>query len=217
MPHKEASLSVVTDILSLPEMYARVKDAGKHKVIKPVSQTLIHSILAGFYVGFGATLALFAAGGLGTIRVNYPSIGKLFYAATFPVALVLIIVLGAELFTGDCILDTVSLLEGDVAIWRYFLSLILSWFGNLVGAMIITQLIKKSNILAEPGGFGDYIRALAHKKVKVLTWEQVYVRGILGNWLVDLAVIMSAAATTYSGKAIACFVPIFCFAFMGYE
>lgn len=55
---------------------------------------------------------------------------RLAYGASFTAGLMLIVLLGAELFTGNCIVCTVAWLEGDVAGWRYFLSLVFSWFGE---------------------------------------------------------------------------------------
>jgi formate transporter len=207
--------TIPADILTPPEVFAKIRDGGKHKVLKPLSQTLIQSILAGWYVGFGSLLALWVSN-WGVLGHVYPVIPKFLYGLVFPVGLILIVLLGAELFTGNCLLSTVAWLEGDCAGWRYLLSLVASWFGNLAGALILVQLAVKSHVF-QADHFDRFPIALSQKKVYLLTKEQVFVRGLLGNWLVDLAIVLGTASTTFAGRAIGCFVPIFIFATMGFE
>ena len=70
---------------------------GSYKIRK----TLVLAFLAGAYIAFGGLLAIIVGGGSPEIAANNPGLVKFLFGATFPLGLILVVVLGAELFTGN--------------------------------------------------------------------------------------------------------------------
>jgi formate transporter len=194
------------------EMAARVERAGVSKVHLPVLPLLALSILAGVFIAFGAmfyTLAITGSGfGFGPSR--------LLGGVAFSLGLVLVIVGGAELFTGN------SLIVMAWASRRITLSALLrNWgivyAGNFAGALGMVALAYLSGILSlDMGGFAETARAVAKAKLE-LPVDQAFVRGVLCNALVCLAVWLCYAARDVASKILSIVGPITAFVALGLE
>jgi len=199
-----------------PQAVARMvtRSVGVKKATSPISNTLILGVLAGVYIGFGAALATLvghdAAGKVGV------GIAQLLTGAVFSVGLMLVVVAGAELFTGN------NLMIAGVLGKQYGLGRMLGLWGlvyvaNFIGALFLVFIMYHSGLWRmASGALGEQAVAIAKAKVD-LPVTQAFFRGIGCNWLVCLAVWMALSAKDIAGKILAVFFPIMAFVALGYE
>ncbi len=198
--------------LTPTETISAIVQNGKRVMTQCRRRTFLLSLLAGFYIAFGAQLSTVvtqdtaAFAGLGVAR--------LLAGAVFSSGLMLVVVCGAELFTGNSLLVS-SALDGEIS----WIKLIENWalvlVGNLLGALFMAWLLYESQ-LWQNGVVAKQAMALASAKCQLSFWV-AFVRGILCNWLVCLAVFMATAARDVTGKLLSCFVPITAFVASGFE
>jgi len=186
--------------------------AGERVLTQPLSRTVVLSLLAGFYIAFGAELATVvtsdAASHLGL------GVSRLLGGSVFSLGLMLVVVCGAELFTGNSLLAKAAL-QGRIP-WR---KLAENWglvlLGNFAGSLFFAWLMTETG-LWRSGQVGAHAVGIAAAKCQ-LDYGPAFVRGILCNWLVCLAVFMATAARDIVSKLLACYVPIMAFVASGFE
>jgi len=198
--------------LSPAETANAIVAAGERVLTQPRSRTVILSLLAGFYIAFGAELATVvtqdAAAHLGT------GVSRLLGGSVFSLGLMLVVICGAELFTGNSLLVKAGLQRtitwGKVAEnWTVVI------LGNLVGSLFFAWLMTETGLWRN-GQVGAHAVGIAAAKCQLDFWA-AFVRGILCNWLVCLAVFMATAARDITGKMLACYAPIMAFVASGFE
>lgn len=174
----------------------------------------ILGFLAGVYIGFGgeiATLVLQDAGGaIGT------GLLKVISGGVFTVALILIIIAGGELFTGNTLI-LLSVLEKRTTISLLFRNWFIVYLANFSGTIFIVLLLYFTG-LWEQNNFHASVASLKIAALKVnLSFIEAFTRGILANWLVCLAIWMSVASRLVIGKIMVIFFPILTFAAVSFE
>lgn len=176
-------------------------------------KTLMLGIAAGAMISFGAQGSLIAT--TGTYAISF-GLAKLLAGIVFSTGLMMIVLTGAELFTGN-VLICFSLLEKKTTLQKLLRNWGLVYLGNIVGALIVSGLIYISSSYHGPNeALGVLSLKVACGKVS-LTPIQAFTSGILCNWLVCLAVWMAMAAKDVSGKILAIVFPITTFVMAGYE
>lgn len=169
------------------------------------------SILAGMMIGMGA-----AAGNVAAHDIANVGMSRVAAAVVFPVGLMMVIFMGAELFTGDCLM-AMGLPEKDISLWQFIKSLILVFLGNLVGGTALTALVAASGQLDYSAGkLGAYTIKVALGKA-MISPEKALASGILCNILVSAAVLMAMCAKDAAGKILVSFFVIMLFVTSGYE
>ena len=185
---------------------------GLRVLTQPVSRTWVLSLLAGFYIAFGAELATLvtsdASQHLGV------GITRLLGGSVFSLGLMLVVICGAELFTGNSLL-TKAALQGQLPVRKIAENWTIVIVGNLIGSLFLAWLMVESE-LWQIGRVADHAVNIAAAKCE-LSFGVALVRGILCNWLVCLAVFMATAARDIPGKMLACYVPIMAFVASGFE
>lgn len=174
----------------------------------------VMGILAGVYIAFGAQLATM----VGHDAATFLGVGvqKLLAGSVFSVGLMMVVIAGAELFTGNNLV-MISVLDGKASVLSLLRNWVIVYFANFAGSLLIAWLITQTGLLGTNGGAVG-VSALNIAKTKVgLTFMQAFSRGILCNWLVCLAVWMALASRTVIGKIFACFFPIMAFVTSGFE
>lgn len=173
---------------------------------------LVLSALAGIYVGFGILL-VFSIGA--PFAAQNPSFVKLIMGASFGVALTLVIFAGSELFTGNnmvCLIGGMSRRK----IWdKVFAIFFYSYVGNLAGSLFLAFLAVKSGIFSTSPQSEFVLKAVEMKMN--LGFTELFIRGILCNWLVCLAVWTSARTTNDMAKIALIFWCLFAFVGSGFE
>lgn len=177
-----------------------------------ISRYLILSAFAGIYLGFSIAL-IFSVGG--PLAAAGSPIVKLVMGASFGIALTLVIFAGAELFTGNNMVGAIAGLSKGLSWNQVFQLNFWCWLGNLIGSMGIAWLVVQSGVLSKPP-FTDLIDKVAGMKMSLSAWE-LFVRGILCNWLICLAVWMAGRTTNDAAKIMLLFWCLFAFIATGYE
>lgn len=177
-------------------------ESAQNKITMPTKKRLLMSIMAGMYISLG---------GHGFL-VTFENV--FIRASVFPVGLMLIVIVGGELFTGNCLM-TFALLQGKIKVYDYFKSLVQVLLGNFIGCLLIVSLLYLGGIYNNPA-LSEPIAQLANIKLS-LTLTEAITRGILCNILVTLGVWFSTAAKDTTGKLLGCWFPIMLFALSGYE
>src|SRR4051794_17419616 len=196
------------------EIPAAATEAGAAKVGQGFGKTLTGGFLAGAYIAFGALLAVVVSAGLPKAWGNIP---LLITGAAFTVGLMLVVIAGAELATGNMATVGIAVLERRVSIGRYSAHLGVALLGNLLGSLLVAYFMAtKSGVVTQPLPL-HRLDAIATLKGHTETDWQVFLRAVGCNWLVCLAVWMSLSAKDVAGKIAAIFFPIMAFVAMGFD
>jgi len=185
---------------------------GRRVTTQRPARTVVLSLLAGFYIAFGAQLATVvtqdapAALGVGVARLLGGSV--------FSLGLMLVVICGAELFTGNSLL-TKSAFQGEITWYKLGENWTIVILGNFVGSLFFAWLMFRSE-LWRSGSVAEHAVHIAAAKTR-LSFHVALIRGVLCNWLVCLAVFMATAARDITGKILACYVPIMAFVASGFE
>lgn len=195
--------------LSPQEISKTLKKVGQTKANAPWRELLLAGILAGIYIGFGAVVSTVVQSG-GTLDVG---LARFLAGSVFSVGLMLVLIPGAELFTGN-ILMTIGFLDRRYSFQRILRNWLIVWVANFIGGLFLASLVFGSGLLT--GSVGATAAKIAETKM-ALDPLQAFCRGILCNMLVCLAVIMSFSARTVTGKIFGIYFPIMVFVASGYE
>ena len=201
--------------------------SGQTRCTTMWTKLLLLAFLAGAYIAFGALLSEIVAGGLsngtitladGTInKITIPSgIVKLAAGAVFPVGLMLVVIGGSELFTGNCMFAPMALLDKKIGLKGLTINWTLVFIGNFIGALFVAFFLAYVTGLFNSMPWASWAVSVAGTKVN-LTWEQAFFRGVGCNWLVCLAVWLAVSADDIISKIAACWFPIMAFVTIGFE
>lgn len=185
--------------------------ASCRKASLSTDRMILLGMLAGAFIAFGGVTSSTAAHGIVDVGIARTLAGVI-----FPVGLMMVVFLGAELFTGNCLM-IMAVWEKQIS-WKQMLrNLIIVYFSNLAGALLITVLVVCSGNLNYSGGLlGAYTIKVAVAKISVSPIQGI-VSGILCNILVCTAILMCVAAKEVVGKIFAIFFPILAFVVGGFE
>lgn len=178
------------------------------------SKTFVLAIAAGALIAFGAQVSLTVM--TGTAENLSWGIAKLVGAMTFATGLMMVVLTGAELFTGN-VMMTFSVIEKRTSFLKLLRNWTIVYIGNFVGSLLLALLIYYSGCSHNSHeALGVLSLTTAYQKVN-LTWVEAFTRGILCNWLVCLAIWMASSSRFVIGKIFAIFFPIMTFVASGYE
>ena len=178
---------------------------------KGFGRALVYSMMAGFFVGIGVGVMSVAGGIAHAAGSPYY---KFFMAATFSVALALVLIAGADLFTGNNMVFTIAYLKKAVKGRDVLKMWGVSYLGNLLGSLLISLLFIGSGMTL--GTTGEFMVSLADSKMN-LPLGQMFFRAILCNILVCLAVWCYLKLKDESARIMIIFLCIFTFVLMGFE
>lgn len=197
--------------LTVKEVVEKYIDGCKAKVEMSNTRLFGKAILAGMMIGMGA-----AASSVAAHTIQDVGVARMAGAVVFPVGLMMVILLGAELFTGDC-LAAMSIFDGKQKVLSIIRLLVVVWLGNFVGATALAGLVYLSGQMNYSAGvLGAYTIKVALGKVN-LSFTQGVVSGILCNILVCAAVLMAMCAKDITGKLLSSFFVIMLFVTLGFE
>lgn len=201
--------------LTTGEILEKVSDSGIAKAEGKTSRLLIWALLAGAYIAFGAQASQMVSFNL-LADLDSLGMGRLVSAAVFPVGLMMVVLCGAELFTGNCLM-IIGVLDRKIRISGMLRNWVLVYLGNFLGALLVVALMKSTGLWETGSGLlGASVIKTAQAKVQ-LSFGQAFVRGILCNWLVCLAVWMSTGARETVSKIFAIWFCIGLFVISGFE
>jgi formate transporter len=189
-----------------------VEKIGVAKARLPAPSVLALAVLAGAFIAFGAMFYTLVMTGnaLGF------GLGRLAGGVAFSLGLILVIVGGAELFTGNALI-VMAAASRRISIASLLHNWLLVFVGNFIGALGSVALVCLSGTLSLDGGaVAGTARAIATAKL-TLSADQAFFRGVLCNALVCLAVWLCFAARDVAGKVLAIIWPISAFVALGFE
>lgn len=198
------------DAYTPAEIARRVEIAGRNKAALPLEQLATLALMAGVYISFGAALYTMVMTG-GTLGVGP---GRFVGGLAFSLGLILIIVGGAELFTGNTMI-VMAWADRKVSSQALGRNWGVSFIANVVGAVLLAFVVHWSGSL-DIGGSKDTAIKIAEAKAG-LTFKQAFFRGVLCNLLVCLAVWMSFACHSVTDKILAIVLPVAAFVTLGFE
>jgi len=134
---------------------------------------------------------------------------------TFPAGLVYILLLGGELWTGNCMFYTVALAERLITVKAYFWVMMISFVGNYAGTGLVAYFFGDLTEFFVDPALTSFLH-LCERKV-TLGWGVVFLRSIPANWLVCIAVFLSTEAEDLASTVLVMYIPICCFAATGFE
>lgn len=204
---------ISVDAYSPQEIAARIEQAGISKSSGEPLRVFALAILAGAFIALGAafyTLVTYDAAGVpgGVMRL----LGGL----VFCLGLILVVVAGAELFTGNNLL-VMAYVDNKVTLAQLLKNWVIVYLGNFVGALgILLMIYFSGHWHTADGAVGAKAVSIATSKVD-LVWTEAFFRGLLCNVLVCLAVWLCFAGRTVVDKVLAIIFPITAFVAMGFE
>lgn len=201
--------------LTTGEILEKVSDSGIAKAEGKTLRLLIWALLAGAYIAFGAQASQMVSFNL-LADPDSLGVGRLVSAAVFPVGLMMVVLCGAELFYRK-LSDDHRRTGSEDPDQRVLRNWVLVYLGNFLGALLVVALMKSTGLWETGSGLlGASVIKTAQAKVQ-LSFGQAFVRGILCNWLVCLAVWMSTGARETVSKIFAIWFCIGLFVISGFE
>lgn len=196
-----------------PEMALACEAAGAAKASRDAVTLLALGVLAGAFISFGA---LFMTVVMTGSEVMPWGVGRLLGGLVFSLGLILVIVGGAELFTGDSLM-VVAFASGRISVRSLLRAWALVYFGNIVGAIGTGALVFLSGHFGFGGGaVGKAALGIASAKAGIPT-VPLFFLAVLCNVLVCLAVWMSFGARSTAGKVMVIVPPVAAFVAAGFE
>lgn len=191
---------------------------GQKKYHTPLLKLILLGLMAGIFIAMGGLLSSLTAAGLGGLGADNPFLPKLLAGATFPVGLMLVILVGAELFTGNTAYLMPATLRGDIPRWYFLKNWLIVYLANFAGALFFDYfMVYQTGVMSANEAYVHYIHHAAELKVNELSWMQVFWRGIGANWMVCLAVWMGFASKGMLGRLVGIWWPVMAFVAIGYE
>jgi formate/nitrite transporter len=212
---------------------AKAGDAGKYKVGLPAWNMILRGFMSGAYIAMGGALATVCSTGImatdAALRYGTASAGfsQLILGAVFPVGLIITVLTGAELFTGDAMLAPMAAFIHKIS-WAQVLTLwVLVYIGNFIGSVVWAYIMAYGPFVsfdaagaATATAFGTRAIAIMGAKtayVGTMGFYSAFLKGIGCNWLVNLAILLGICADDLVGKFFGIWFPIMAFVSSGLE
>lgn len=174
-------------------------------------QQLVLGILAGAFIAVGGVVSSVVSHSITNVGVS-----KFVGGAVFPVGLILVVICGAELFTGNCLM-VVPLADGKINIKEMLKNWVVVYIGNFIGSVLIAFLVFEAGVFTlNSGKLGGVVIKVASTKGN-LSFGTAFASAIMCNFLVCLAVWGASAAKDVVSKVIIIWFPIMTFVTCGFE
>ena len=192
------------------ELVDYIIKVGIDKATKPLFKLMLLGIFGGAFIALGGAGNIISSS---TLVKTDPGFAKFLGASVFPVGLILVVTLGAELFTSNCLLS-VAFVNKKISFMQMIRNLVIVYLFNYVGSFIVAYITVKG------GSFNAdslaYLQNIATHKVDASA-HALFIKGILCNVLVCGAVIQSYTSRDTIGKLVGAWLPIMLFVLIGYD
>jgi formate/nitrite transporter len=189
--------------------------AGATKAGMSWDKILVASFLAGAYIAFGGLVAIMVSSGLDP--KTWGTLPNLFTGAVFSLGLILVIIAGSELLTGNMALVPLAAFSRKVKATKVLGNFGLVALGNLLGSLFVAYFLAvKSGVVTADMPL-ERLAGIATAKGHDESAYQIFLRAVGCNWLVCLAVWLALAADDVAGKVLGIFFPIMAFVAMGFD
>ncbi len=200
-----------SSILSPAQVVDAYGDVGEKKCSKSAFSVLLLAILAGSLIAFAGAATNTAAHSAAAVGAS-----RLICGLLFPFGLAIVILMGAELFTGNCLI-AISVLEKKATLAGMLNNWILVYLGNFIGASLVAAACAYSGQFNQSSGsLALFTMKMAAGKC-ALTFPNGLILGIACNVLVCLGVLCAMTAKDTTGKVLGAFLPVALFVLCGFE
>jgi formate/nitrite transporter len=198
-------------------------ESGAAKAHLRWDKVVVGAFLAGAYIAFGGLVAISVSSGLNP--ATWGTLPTLFMGAAFTLGLILVVIAGSHLLTGNMLLVPISAMQGRITAADVVRNLTLVLIGNVLGAMFVAYFLAvQRGVVGHAGGppgtatmIYDRLASIASAKGLHENAWQVFLRGVGCNWLVCLGVWIALAADSVGSKVLGMFFPIMAFVAMGFD
>ncbi len=204
----------------LPSEFAKkMVDSGEAKLHMSRRDVLIRSMMAGAILALSAAFAV-------TVAMQTGS--HLLGAVLFPVGFIMLYLMGFDLLTGVLMLTPLAWLDRRPGVTLPVILKHWGWvfLGNFAGALMVAFMLSfvfSMGFAKDPGEIAHKLasigeaRTLGYAEYGLTGWVTIFLRGMLCNWMVSMGVVGAMVSTSVSGKALAMWMPVMLFFFMGFE
>src|SRR3954470_23780421 len=197
-------------------------ESGVAKASAPFGKLMVGGFLAGAYIAFGSLLAIAVTSGMDTKL--WGTLPTLVFGAVFSLGLILVILAGSDLLTGNMALLPVAALARRIRPSRIAVNWTVVLIANFAGSLFVAYVLAiKTGVIGHAGGSSPgsltFARLSGIATTKGITESdlQIFLRAIGCNWLVCLAVWLALAGEDLGGKILGIFFPIMAFVAMGFD
>jgi formate transporter len=199
-------------------------ESGVAKAHLRWDKVVVGAFLAGAYISFGGLVAISVSSGLDP--ATWGTLPTLFMGAAFTLGLILVVIAGSHLLTGNMLLVPIGAMQGRISVGDVVRNLTLVLVGNVLGAMFVAYFLAvQTGVVGHAGGPEGGTAALIYERLAAIAeakglhenaW-QIFLRGVGCNWLVCLGVWIALAADSVGSKVLGMFFPIMAFVAMGFD
>lgn len=211
-------LAAITDVHAPATIAQKLERVSYQKATMPFGELLLLSVLAGLYVGFGAIFYVIVttAGGPGYEPSPY-GMSQLLGGTSMGLGLIMVVLAGSELFTGNCLIMVLGLFSRRVTVRNLAWNWTVTWVGNFVGALILVGLIFLTDQHEFSNGHvGMNYMAIADAKCQRGFGPNFFL-ALVCNILVCISVWVAAGGRSLSDKVWGMLFPISAFVASGFE
>ncbi|MBV7432489.1 formate transporter FocA [Dermabacteraceae bacterium P13264] len=196
-----------------PAMAKTMEDGLYAKATKPFLDMFLLALTGGGFIALGFIYYVTSQQGMTGVPTGF---AKVLGGMTFSVGLVLVIISGSDLFTGTT-LTVMPRMSGRITTAQMLKHWAVSYFGNLIGSLILAVLILLAGVYkSNKGAWGLVVMNVSNAKIHH-TWLECVFLGLLANFAVCLAVWMAVSGRNTMDKVIAIMLPISLFVASGFE
>ncbi|RFU30799.1 hypothetical protein B7463_g5518, partial [Scytalidium lignicola] len=193
------------------ELISRI---GAKKCKMRLDKMFVNSFMGGMMISVGGALAL-STNAAPWFQTNAPGLIRTIGAMVFPVGLIMTVLSGADLFTSYCMYSVVAVLHRRATIFDLAKTWFVSFFANLAGSLFFMALLSGYAGTFEAGAYKAEAIAFAQAKAVTPEWHQIFLKGIICNWLVCMAVFLGVSSRDNLSKMIGIWFPVMCFVGLG--
>ena len=197
------------------EIMIKQSDGSVPKAQGSIGKLFVLGMMAGAFIALGAQASLMASFNLTSDPSTF-GIGKVVMGAVFPVGLMMVVLCGAELFTGNCLM-IIGTLDKKIRMSQMLRNWAIVYIGNLAGSLVIVLCIAYSGLWDSGAGLLGAMTVKTAAGKCSLTFGRAVVLGVFCNFLVCLAVWMAAGSQETIGKIFAIWFCIGLFIISGFE
>lgn len=197
------------------EILEATVNSGELKAKSSFKKLFLLGILAGAYIAFAGLSSTLASYGLISESTTF-GLGKALAGTIFAGGLIMVVLAGAELFTGNSLI-TLAVIEKKATVAEMAKNLLIVYIANFVGALIIVSVAYYIDIFDIGEGLMGVVTVKTAVSKVNLSFGKALLSGVLCNWLVCLAVWCATGGKTTIDKVGAIFFPIWIFVICGFE
>ncbi|RKP16974.1 Formate/nitrite family of transporter [Rozella allomycis CSF55] len=217
---KPASNDPFINFITPPQTYNNQHDTVEllfKNAIGKCSYSPLVTLINGFLAATGGFFSIIVGGGFDpSFSALYPAVPKVTGGFAFSLALILIVFLGGELFTGNTMVLALGLFGRRVSYKKVLINWPLVLLGNVAGCIFMAYFFGYLTEIFKMDPFLTYLVHLTEKKCR-LAVHVIFLRAIPANALVCMAIVLGTASRDLTGKFLALVFPVVAFAAIGFE